>query len=185
MCHYSLARKLGIWSITYVVFGPYPVGALGALLAGVAWIVEGLLTLVMPEQGPEAFGSPSFYLSNVVFVIAFIGTLAGLIGLHARQAPSYGRIGRAGLVAALVGVALMLVAVVISIVAGRPIEVVEGVFGIAILATFVGFVLYGAATQQARVLPRWSGVALIIALLFRWPWENTAVTHCSVLCGWR
>ena len=34
-------------------------GALGALLAGVAWIVEGLLTLVIPEQGPEAFGSPS------------------------------------------------------------------------------------------------------------------------------
>ena len=139
-------------------------GALGALLAGVAWIVEGLLTLVIPEQGPEAFGSPSFYLSNVVFVIAFIGTLAGLIGLHARQAPSYGRTGRAGLVAALVGVALMLVAVVTSIMAGRPIGVVEGLFQIAILVTFVGFVLYGAATQQARVLPRWSGVALIIAL---------------------
>ena len=58
----------------------------------------------------------------------------------------------------------MLVAVVISIVAGRPIGVVEGLFEIAILVTFVGFVLYGAATQQARVLPRWSGVALIIAL---------------------
>ncbi len=150
-------------------------GALGALLAGVAWIVEGLLTLVMPEQGPEAFGSPSFYLSNVVFVIAFIGTLAGLIGLHARQAPSYGRIGRAGLVAALVGVALMLVAVVISIVAGRPIEVVEGVFGIAILATFVGFVRLlvsystGRPPSKRGYCRAGAGWRSSSPCLFRWP----------------
>jgi hypothetical protein len=28
----------------------------------------------------------------------------------------------------------------------------------------VGFVLYGVATVQARVLPRWYGLALIVAL---------------------
>ncbi len=117
-----------------------------------------------PEQGPEAFGTPYFYLSNVVFAIAFIGTILELIGLHTLQASSYGRIGRAGFLVAFVGLALMLVAVVISIVAGRPIGVVEGMFRIAILGAFVGFVLYGAATLQARVLPRWSGVALIVAL---------------------
>ena len=120
--------------------------------------------LVGAQQGPEAFGSPYFYLSNVVFVIAFLGTLGGLIGLHALQAPSYGRIGWAGFYASLVGVSLMLVAVVISIAAGRSIGVVEAIFGIAFLVTLVGLVLYGAATLQARVLPRWGGVALIIAL---------------------
>ena len=30
--------------------------------------------------------------------------------------------------------------------------------------TLVGFVLYGAATLQAGILPRWSGVAFIVAL---------------------
>ena len=139
-------------------------GGLAALVAGAAWIVEGLLTLLGPQQGPEAFGSPYFYLSNVVFVIAFLGTLGGLIGLHALQAPSYGRIGRAGFYASLVGVSLMLVAVVISIAAGRSIGVIEAIFGIAFLVTLVGLVLYGAATRQAKVLPRWGGVALIIAL---------------------
>jgi hypothetical protein len=140
-------------------------GGLAALVAGAAWIVEGILTLVGPEQGPGVVGSPYFYLSNVVFIIAFIGTLGGLIGLHALQAPSYGRIGRAGYVAALIGVALMLVTTVISIAAaGRPIGLAEAIFGIALLVTLVGFVLYGAATLQAKVLPRWGGVALIVAL---------------------
>ena len=140
-------------------------GALAALVAGAALIVEGLLTLVGPEQGPEAVGSPFFYLSNVVFVIAFIGILGGLIGLHARQAPSYGKIGRAGLVASLIGIALMLLTTVISMAAaGRPIGIVGAIFGIAFLVTLVGFVLYGAATLQAKVLPRWGGVALIVTL---------------------
>ena len=140
-------------------------GGLAALVAGAAWIVEGLLTLVVPEQEPEVFVSPYFYLFNVVFVIAFIGTLGGLIGLHARQAPSYGRIGKAGFVAALIGVALMLVTTVINIAAaGGPIGVAGVIFGMALLVTLVGFVLYGAATLQAKVLPRWGGVALIIVL---------------------
>ncbi|CAA9301929.1 MAG: hypothetical protein AVDCRST_MAG93-4666, partial [uncultured Chloroflexia bacterium] len=82
-----------------------------------------------------------------------------------RQAPSYGKIGKAGFVAALVGVGLMLVTTVISIAAaGRPIGVAEALFGIALLVALVGFVLFGAATLQAKVLPRWGGVALIIAL---------------------
>src|SRR3712207_5696949 len=92
-------------------------GGLTALVAGVAWIMEGLLNLVGPEQGPEAAGSPYFYPSSVVFIVAFIGTLGGLVGLHTLQASSYGKIGRAGFVSAFGGVALMLVAVVIGIAA--------------------------------------------------------------------
>lgn len=140
-------------------------GGLAGLVAGAAFIVEGILTLVGPEQGPEAAGSPFFYLSNSVFVIAFIGILGGLIGLHALQAPSYGKIGRAGLVASLIGIALMLLTTVIAMAsAGRPSDVVGAIFGIAFLVTLVGFVLYGAATLQAKVLPRWGGLALIIVL---------------------
>ncbi len=32
------------------------------------------------------------------------------------------------------------------------------------MGVLVGFVLYGAATLQARVLPRWCGVGLIVGL---------------------
>ena len=34
---------------------------------------------------------------------------------------------------------------------------------VASLAVMIGFVLYGVATLRARVLPRWCGVALIVA----------------------
>ncbi len=126
--------------------------------------VEGLLSLAEPEPGTRVVGSPYFYLGNVLSVIAFLGTLGGLKGLHALQAPSHGKIGSASFVAALVGVGLMLVTHVIGIAsAGRPISVAEGIFRIALLVTLVGFVLYGAATLQAKVIPCWGGVALIIA----------------------
>ena len=40
-------------------------------------------------------------------------------------------------------------------------ELLIGVGGVGIL---IGLVLYGAATLQARVLPRWCGIALIVSL---------------------
>ena len=40
-------------------------------------------------------------------------------------------------------------------------ELLIGVGGLGIM---VGLVLYGAATLQARVLPRWCGIALIVSL---------------------
>lgn len=36
--------------------------------------------------------------------------------------------------------------------------------GLGLLILLLGFVLYGVATLQARVLPRWCGVAFIVAL---------------------
>ena len=40
----------------------------------------------------------------------------------------------------------------------------EWIIPLGSLAVFVGFILYGAATLQARILPRWCGVGLIIGL---------------------
>lgn len=40
----------------------------------------------------------------------------------------------------------------------------EWLIPIGSLAVLVGFVLYGAATLQARALPRWCGVGLIVGL---------------------
>jgi hypothetical protein len=42
--------------------------------------------------------------------------------------------------------------------------VLEWLIPIGSLAVLVGFVLYGTATLQARVLPRWCGVGLIVGL---------------------
>jgi hypothetical protein len=52
-------------------------GALGAFLAGVAWIVSGLISLVIAGQGTEEIGSSSYYLLEAMFCIVSVGMLGG------------------------------------------------------------------------------------------------------------
>ena len=70
-------------------------GALGHVLAGVAWVVSGLISLVIPGQGTEEIGSSTYYLLETIVCIASVGMLGGLAGLHASQAASYGQSGAA------------------------------------------------------------------------------------------
>lgn len=73
-------------------------GALGAFLAGLAWVVSGLISLAIPGQGTEVLGSSSYYLLETMFCIASVGMMGGLVGLHARQVPSYGALGATGFI---------------------------------------------------------------------------------------
>jgi hypothetical protein len=141
-------------------------GALGALLAGIAWIALGLIPLVILGQVALYFGGVATvedYLLEILFSIALAGMLAGLVGFHARQAPNYGRLGTAGFFAAFVGVFFMLASTVATILAGS--EVLDWLFVLGFVGTLVGFVLLGTATLRARVLPRWCGILLLVAVL--------------------
>ena len=140
-------------------------GTFGALLAGVAWMVLGIVDIATVGGRGSAILSSAF-VDEAVFMVALASTLGGMVGLHYRQTPSYGRLGTAGFLAALTGVALLLV--------GHPLTLLlGGVFGRAFLdpvlaaglwLVFVGFVLSGAATLRLKALPRWCGVPLIICL---------------------
>lgn len=136
----------------------------GAALAGAAWAALGLVTFWLPAQGPEALGSPAFYLVEAVSGVAATGTLLGLLGLHARReaAEEYGWPGTWGLSMVLVGAALLLGACAADVAAGR--EVLEGLAGLwAISAMLVGFVLLGVGVvMRAGLLPRWSGAVLVV-----------------------
>ena len=117
-------------------------GALGALLAGIAWIALGLIPLVILGQVALYFGGVATvedYLLEILFSIALAGMLAGLVGLHARQAPNYGRLGTAGFFAAFVGVFFLLTSTLATILAGR--EVLDWLFILGFVGTLVGFVL--------------------------------------------
>jgi hypothetical protein len=138
-------------------------GALGALLAGIAWLTSGLISLVIPGQGTEELGTFSYNLLEILFSIASAGMLAGIVGFHARQAPNYGQLGTAGFFAAFVGVFFLLASTVATILAGR--EVLDWLFVLGFVGTIVGFVLLGAATLRARVMPRWCGILLLVAVL--------------------
>ena len=91
-----------------------------------------------------------------------LALVVGIAGFHELQKENYGRIGPAGVYT--VFVALLTVWLGIA-----PYWLSEGPMGLehrvlvvgGLLVMLVGFVLYGAATLQAGVFPRWCGVAFI------------------------
>ena len=74
---------------------------------------------------------------------------------------SYGRLGRAGLYIALGAVAARILGAVVFLAGSSALEWISSP---GTLGMLVGFVLYGVATVQARVLPRWYGLTLTVAL---------------------
>jgi hypothetical protein len=138
-------------------------GAIGAVIAGVAWAVSGVFAFVFPGEQAGPLGSTSAYLIESAHAIAEAGMLAALAGLHVLQARSLGRLGVAGFAVAFVGTALVLVSTLLIIIfLDRPGETLLTVlFASGVLGWLVGFVLFGIATFRAKVLPRWCGLLLI------------------------
>ena len=121
------------------------------MLAGLAWVVVGVMALVSMRPNP---------LVGASLVIALVGTLLGLVGLDTRQANSYGELGGMGFVLAFAGGSVMLVSLVLVFL-GLAIGSFGQFFGLLMLV--MGLVLLGVATLRAGTLPRWCGVALIVA----------------------
>jgi len=128
-------------------------GAIAALLAGVSFVLLSLSSLAI--SGPAS-------ILDAGQIVATLLVLASVAGLHAAQEEGYGLLGRAGsliLVVGLVGNLLGLLAVVAG---SRNLGWLS--FPVGVLVMFVGFVVLGIATWRARVLPRWCGAALILAM---------------------
>jgi hypothetical protein len=134
-------------------------GGLAAMLAGVAFMV---LVLI-----PKARDGSPFYIfgSVLLFVTVWLLLLVALAGFHALQKEHYGRIGRAGFYTVIVGASAMIVIQLLTWV-GVTLGITALVFPdpVGLLIVMVGLVLYGVATLQARVLPRWCGVGLIVGV---------------------
>ena len=140
-------------------------GAVGALLAGVAWMALGLVDMAtFGGWGSEVLSSA--FLEAMLYSVALVGTLGGVVGLHARQTPSYGRFGTAGFLATFTGTAILLVGLVLSFLVGGLFGAafLDPVLGAGLWCALLGFVLLGAATLRLEALPRWCGVALIVCL---------------------
>src|SRR5215212_4681918 len=131
-------------------------GAVSFVLGGVARIA---LTLALLALGPRAglgFFVPVMYILAVLFLIG------GVVGLHALQKNAYGRIGRAGFYTVLLAFAAQILATVVFLFGSEALEWLS--FPVGLLGAIVGFALYGTATLRAGVLPRWYGVLLIVLL---------------------
>ncbi len=125
-------------------------GGLAAMLAGVAFIVDILLVLTTDADW-----------TNVVYVVAALLMLVGLVGLHALQEDNYGRIGRGGFWTVVVSTLGQVLGIIVFLLSGSE-ALIWLVFPVGFLAVPVALILYGAATLQARVLPRWCGLGLIV-----------------------
>ena len=135
-------------------------GGLAGMVSGVLFVMAGVLAFSSGYFSP----SSSFYRTTEdLFVVALVLLPIGFVGFHALQRQNYGRTGRAGF--------WMVVTASLAVALGLITYFFLGTSGFLWLATsvgpvglVVGFVLYGVATLQAKVLPRWCGVAFIIAL---------------------
>jgi len=129
------------------------------MTGGVIFVAAPLFSRYFPQAMPG-------FSMEALLVVALLLLPLGMVGFHALQSPSYGRLGRAGFWMALAGPVTVALGAASYLYLGN-------VFGTSLvwLATAVGplllvagFALYGVATLQARVLPRWCGVAFIVAL---------------------
>ena len=121
--------------------------------AGVLFIVYSLLSFAVgkgDEPGPL----------DVLAILAYVLEVVGLLGFHALQGSNYGRIGRAGLYTTI-GAIVLWEFLILRGLLGSDVGL-GWLVAVGVLGTLVGLVLYGAATLQARVLPRWCGIAFII-----------------------
>ncbi len=128
-------------------------GGLAAIGAGVLFIVYSLLGAAV-GKGDE----PG--LLDILAILGYVLQVVGLLGFHALQGRNYGRIGRAGLYTTIGSIVLWEFLILTSLLGGDVGP--DWLVPVGVLGTLVGLVLYGAATLQARVLPRWCGILFII-----------------------
>jgi hypothetical protein len=124
-------------------------GGVAAMLAGIVFLVDEILNLMNPAP----------YL-DIMFIVAMLLVVAGLVGFHTLQIESYGRIGQAAFYTVVVSSLSQLLGLVLLLSGSTALL---WLVSVGTLGVLVGFVLYGAATLQAKVLPRWCGVAFIVA----------------------
>jgi hypothetical protein len=143
-------------------------GGLAAVAGGVLLVIWAFL--LIPMFGPTGVLGSLYRLYIALWSLSWLLLVGGLLGLHARQANAYGRLGATGFAIASLG---GLVVAVLSFVYLRrpmpgPYSWGDGSgFGVAILVWEVGLLLLGIATLRARTLPLpWRALPLAIFSVF-------------------
>jgi len=138
-------------------------GGLAAIVGGVLFVAAPLLDRYFPQA------TPVFTLETSL-VVALLLVPIGLVGFHTLQRRSYGRLGRAGFWMALAGPLAVALGAASYLFFGNVFGTLLGTLLLSLAGTLgpllllVGFVLYGIATLQARVMPPWCGVVFIAAM---------------------
>ncbi len=142
------------------------------MLGGALFVVSAVVIASMPQGciGDECASRPmrETGAAGALLMLALLLVVIGAAGLviRARDTGRFGSLGKTGIVLGAVGAALPVIGSVIQGILFdgdyplMPYFVIPGV-----LALVVGFVLLGLAVLQAKVLPRWAAVLLIVGTL--------------------
>jgi len=132
-------------------------GAAGFVLSGVIWIVAGFIAAF--TNPILSLGLVFYYLVLVIVARLLLGL--GVVGLHTLQEGRYyGSLGRAGFYTILIALAAQILGALGSLAGIQALGWLISPVGLLVL--IVGFVLFGVASLQARVLPGWYSILLII-----------------------
>lgn len=174
-------------------------------IGGIA--IAGFFLALLPIGGVTATTESSpglYYLAHGLHTIGGVLAALGLVGLYARQSEKTGWLGLIGFVLAFIGTTLFAGLGMISefllppIFTNAPALVAPGgaldpnsliIFPLTFLPFLVGYILLGIATMRAGVLPRWSGLLLILgAILFAlpvpWPVPVVGAVLYAAGMGW-
>jgi len=132
-------------------------GALAAILAGSAYLIESIMGVIKPQS--EVFSGISDYVLEAVFIIALAATIFALMGLHAFAQGRYGKAGMIGFWLTSIGTALIMISAVVTLFAGQ--NSLGAAFLGGVLLDFIGYVILGITTLRSKILPLWVGLALI------------------------
>jgi hypothetical protein len=147
-----------------------------SLLAGVLYALAAFLHPVGEDLA--AITSPKWVPAHLVYWVSVILMQLGLVGLYARQVEKAGWLGLAGFVLAFIGTGfvetiLLMVSTIIPLIGAEAPTIFDQAMTppAFLLPVFIGgfglgYILFGVATMRAGVLPRWSGLLLIIGVSF-------------------
>jgi len=152
-------------------------GGLAALAGGVLIVITGLVGLIALdyEDFDETALTGAYAVTSLLYLLAVILVLGGLVGLYARQLEAAGSLGVFGFLLAFFGMALLVGAVWFQAIAAPTLALaVPGFFeddpagwlgwgmGLAYVLAALGWLVFGLATLRAHVYPRWAAILLIV-----------------------
>ncbi len=126
-------------------------GAISSLLGGIAWCALSLESIARPD--PERYRTG-------LFLVPWVLSAGGVIGLHALQHRQAGRLVRIGF---WTTISSMLAAAIGTLAYLAEMDALRWLEALGVVGWTVGMLLLGFATVRAGVVPKRAGVALMLA----------------------
>jgi hypothetical protein len=135
---------------------------LGSALLVAAPIFRKVLKLVLLESAGET-RTLFVVVTLALFFVALLLLPLGMMGFHLLQRRNYGHLGSGGFLTIILS-SLTLASGLAGYLWGGSLGLLWLSYPVGTSGLMVGFVLYGIATLQARVLPSWCGLVFTGAL---------------------